>query len=45
MRERDLKDQSRAVGPLKKASDMITVDSTGLTAEQTAHKVLEHIKR
>ena len=45
MKERDQKDQSRAVGPLKKANDMITIDSTGLNVEQTAVKILELIKR
>lgn len=45
MRERDQKDLSRAVGPLKKTSDMIMVDSTGLNVEQSAQKILEHIKR
>ena len=45
IKERDLKDQSRAVGPLKKSSDMIIIDSTGLTVEKTALKILEFIKR
>jgi CMP/dCMP kinase len=43
--ERDKKDSSRAVGPLKKTSDMIVVDSTGLTAEQTSQKILKLIKK
>ncbi len=43
--ERDKKDFSRAVGPLKKASDMIVVDSTGLSVEQTAQKILKIIKK
>jgi cytidylate kinase len=41
--ERDQKDLSRAVGPLKKSSDMIVVDSTGLNVEQTAQKILKLI--
>ncbi len=45
MKERDRKDISRSVGPLKKTSDMIVVDSTGLNVEQSAQKILEHIKR
>lgn len=45
LRERDQKDLSRAVGPLKKASDMIVIDSTGLSVEQTAEKILEYIKK
>jgi CMP/dCMP kinase len=43
--ERDQKDLSRAVGPLKKANDMIVVDSTGLTAELTSQKILKIIKK
>ncbi|MBL8013833.1 MAG: (d)CMP kinase [Candidatus Omnitrophica bacterium] len=43
LRERDQKDLSRAVGPLKKTTDMIVIDSTGLSVEQTAYKILEHI--
>jgi cytidylate kinase len=43
--ERDQKDLTRAVGPLKKTSDMIVVDSTGLTAEQTSQKILKIIKK
>ena len=45
IKERDQKDLSRAVGPLKKTSDMIIVDSTGLTVEKTAEKILKYIKR
>lgn len=45
MKERDRKDLSRAVGPLKKTNDMIVIDSTGLNVEESAQKILEHIKR
>lgn len=45
MKERDHKDLSRLVGPLKKTSDMIVIDSTGLSVEQSAQKIMEHIKR
>jgi cytidylate kinase len=45
LKERDQKDLSRAVGPLKKTSEMIIIDSTGLTVEKTAQKILTHIKR
>lgn len=45
IRERDEKDKSRAVGPLKKTTDMIVIDSTGLTVEGTAVKILEFIKK
>jgi cytidylate kinase len=41
MKERDHKDFTRAVGPLKKAPDAITVDSTGLTVEKTADKIMK----
>lgn len=44
MKERDRKDLSRAVGPLKKTNDMIVIDSTGLNVEESAQKILEHIK-
>lgn len=44
MKERDQKDLSRAVGPLKKTSEMILIDSTGLNVEQSAQKILEYIK-
>jgi cytidylate kinase len=43
--ERDKKDFSRAVGPLKKTNDMIVVDSTGLTVDQTAQKILKIVKK
>lgn len=41
--DRDQKDFSRKVGPLKKADDAIVIDSTGLNVEQTAEKILEYI--
>jgi CMP/dCMP kinase len=41
MHERDQKDFTRAVGPLKKAPDAITVDSTGLTVEKTVDKIMK----
>ena len=43
MHERDQKDFTRAVGPLKKAPDAITVDSTGLTIEGTVDKIMKLI--
>ena len=43
MQERDQKDFTRAVGPLKKAPDAITVDSTGLTVEGTVDKIMKLI--
>src|SRR5580698_4721577 len=44
MKERDQKDFTRAVGPLKKAVDAITVDSTGLTVEGTVDKIMKLIQ-
>ena len=43
MLERDQKDFTRAVGPLKKAADAITVDSTGLTVDGTVDKIMKLI--
>ncbi len=43
MKDRDQKDFTRAVGPLKKAPDAITVDSTGLTVEGTVDKIMKLI--
>ncbi len=44
MKERDQKDFTRAVGPLKKAPDAVTVDSTGLTVEGTVDKIMKLIR-
>ena len=44
MQERDQKDFTRTVGPLKKAEDAITIDSTGLGVEQTVDKIMKYIK-
>ncbi|MBI3601414.1 MAG: (d)CMP kinase [Candidatus Omnitrophica bacterium] len=44
MQERDHKDFSRVVGPLKKAEDAIVIDSTGLNVQQTVDKVMTYIK-
>lgn len=43
MKDRDEKDFTRAVGPLKKADDAIFLDSTGLNVEQTVDKILTFI--
>lgn len=45
LNDRDQKDFTRKVGPLKKAADAIVIDSTGLTAEQTAEKILQYFKK
>ena len=39
--ERDLRDSTRAVAPLKPAPDAEVIDSTALTIEQVVHRVLE----
>lgn len=44
MQDRDQKDFSRAVGPLKKADDAIVLDSTGLTVEGTVDKIMTYLK-
>ena len=40
IRERDLRDSSRPVAPLRPAADAILLDSTGLTIEQVVDQVL-----
>ncbi len=44
LQERDQKDFSRKVGPLKKADDAIVIDSTHLSIESTIEKIMEVIK-
>jgi cytidylate kinase len=39
--ERDSRDSTRAVAPLKPAPDAEVIDSTGLTIEQVVDRVLE----
>jgi len=39
--ERDLRDTSRAVAPLKPAADAVLIDSTGMTIEAVVARVLE----
>lgn len=39
--ERDERDSTRPVAPLKPASDAIVIDSTGLSAEQVVDRVIE----
>ena len=40
IRERDLRDSSRPVAPLRPAADAVLLDSTGLTIEQVVDQVL-----
>ncbi len=44
MLERDHKDMSRAVGPLKKADDAIVIDSTGYDVEGSVDLLMKYIK-
>ena len=44
MQDRDHKDFSRAVGPLKKADDAIVIDSTGMTVNDTVDAILKYIE-
>lgn len=44
MIDRDHKDFSRAVGPLKKAEDAIVIDSTGYDVEGSVDLIMKHIK-
>lgn len=44
LQERDQKDFTRSTGPLKKAEDAIIIDSTFLSVDQTAEKMLEYIR-
>lgn len=41
--ERDHKDKSRSIAPLKKADDAIEIDSSALNAEAVVHEMLFHI--
>jgi cytidylate kinase len=44
MKERDKRDSERDIAPLRKAGDAFAVDSSGLTADGVAKKVLQLIK-
>lgn len=44
MKERDYRDTTRAVSPLKKCDDSIIIDCTKLNIEQVIEKFLEYIK-
>lgn len=45
MKERDRKDLTRPVGPLKKADDAVLIDSTHLSVEEVVEEMMRHIKR
>ena len=44
MEERDKRDSERDIAPLRKADDAVALDSSGLTADRVAEKVLQLIK-
>ncbi len=44
MEERDKRDSERDIAPLRKADDAVALDSSGLTADGVAEKVLQLIK-
>ncbi len=44
LKERDQKDLTRKVGPLKKADDAMYIDSTHLTIEEVVAKMLKYIR-
>jgi len=44
LQERDHKDFTRAVGPLKVAADAAVIDTTRLTVNKTVDEILKHIK-
>jgi prephenate dehydrogenase len=45
LKDRDNKDLTRSVGPLKKADDAILIDSTSLSVDDTVTQILQHIKK
>jgi cytidylate kinase len=44
IKERDLRDASRPVGPLKAAEDAVMLDNTGCTMEETLGKAMEIVR-
>lgn len=44
LKERDTKDLTRSVGPLKRAEDAFLIDSTQLSIDQTVERILSYIK-
>ncbi|MHC4455756.1 MAG: (d)CMP kinase [Planctomycetota bacterium] len=44
IQKRDKSDESRAVGPLKPASDAIVIDTTDLNPKEVVEKLLQHVK-
>jgi len=45
LKERDHKDLTRSVGPLRKADDAVFIDSTHLTIDEVIEEMMKHIKK
>lgn len=45
LKERDHKDLTRSVGPLKIADDAVVIDTTHMTVNGTVDEILKHIKK
>lgn len=45
LKERDHKDFTRAIGPLKVAEDAVVIDTTHLTVNGTVDEILKHIQK
>ena len=45
LKERDRKDLTRSVGPLKKAEDAVLIDTTHLSIDKVVEVMLQHIKK
>jgi cytidylate kinase len=45
LRERDERDEARAIAPMKPAPDAILIDSTGLSAEEVVDRLAEDVER
>jgi cytidylate kinase len=45
MRERDKRDSERALAPLRKAADAVTIDNSHLSASEVAERALEHVRK
>ncbi len=45
LKERDRKDFTRSVGPLKIADDAVVIDTTRMTVNGTVDEILKHIKK
>jgi cytidylate kinase len=41
VKERDERDKTRAIAPLRKAPDAVEIDTTGMTPEEVAEKIVE----